>query len=82
MSSEDPRTNGRVDNLTLLPRKSERQKVDDTLRIVGEQNFDEVVVIGFKDGKSYLHHSKIENTTLVIGAIEWIKHRLLEPPKS
>lgn len=58
------------ENLKVLPSKSERQKVDDTLRVVGEQNFDEVVILGFKDGRSYLHHSKIENTTLVIGAIE------------
>ncbi len=70
------------DNLKVLPSKSERQKVADTLRVVAEQDFDEVVVLGFKDGKSYLHHSKIENTTLVIGAIECLKYRLLEPPKS
>lgn len=65
-------------NLTALPSRAERRKVEDTLRTVGEQEFDEVVVLGFKDGRSYLFHSMIDDTPRVIGAIEWIKHRLME----
>lgn len=61
-----------------LPDKGMRAKVADTLKTVGEQDFDEVVVLGFKNGKSYLHHSMIADTPRVVGAIEWIKHRLLE----
>jgi hypothetical protein len=65
-------------NLTVLPTKGDRQKVDDTLKAVAEQQCDEVVVLAFKDGKSYLHHSKIENMSTLIGAIEWLKYRLME----
>lgn len=73
--------NEQSSNLTVIPAKGERQKVSDTLRIVGEQGFDEVVVLGFKNGRSYLHHSKIENMPSLIGAIECLKYRLLEPSK-
>lgn len=61
-----------------LPDKGERAKVADTLKTVMEQDCDEVVILGFKDGKSYLHHSMIADMARLVGAIEWIKHRLME----
>lgn len=61
-----------------LPQRGERSKVSDTLKTVSEQDFDEVVIIGYKNGKSYLHHSKIADTPKLIGTIEMIKYRLLE----
>lgn len=65
-------------SLTAMPSKAERQKVADTLKVVAELDFDEVVILGFKNGSSFLHHSKIEDTPRLIGAIEWIKHRIME----
>lgn len=64
--------------LTTLPSIPERNKVPDILKTVSEQDFDEVVILGFKDGKSYLHHSMIHDTPRLIGAIEWLQHRLME----
>jgi len=65
------------DNLTVLPSKADRRKVDDTLQKVKDAGFDEVVIIGFKNGKSYLNHSKIENINTLVGSIEDMKYRLL-----
>jgi hypothetical protein len=64
-------------NLTSIPTKTERNLVADTLKTVGEQDFDEVVILGFKNGKSYLHHSKIDDMSKLIGAIEWLKFRIM-----
>ena len=61
-----------------LPTKRERHRVDEALKEAGEQDYDEVVILGFKDGKSYLLHSQIESTVRLIGAIEWLKFRMME----
>lgn len=65
-------------NLSALPTRTERNLVADTLKTATEQDFDEVVLLGFKDGKSYLFHSKIEDIPKLIGAIEWLKFRMMQ----
>lgn len=56
----------------------DRQKVSETLQTVTEQEFDEVLILGWKDGKTYMHHSALQNTLEVIGALEVLKFRLQE----
>ena len=42
-----------------------------------EQDFDSVIVLGYKNGTVACQYSKIESITRVIGALEYAKHRLL-----
>lgn len=62
--------------LHVLPSRGEQQKVTDTLQQAIAANFDEVVLLGFKDGKTFLMHSKIANDILVMGALEDMKMRM------
>ena len=64
--------------VTIIPTKRERARVDDTLKTVTEQEFDEVLILGWKDGRTYLHHSYLDNTLLTLGALEALKFRLQE----
>lgn len=56
--------------LKAMPSRAERQQVNATLDNVRAENFDEVVILGFKNGATYLHHSKIASVPLLVGAIE------------
>ena len=62
--------------LRELPR--DRKKVEETLQTVIEQEFDEVLVLGWKDGKTYMHHSALGDVVRTLGAMEILKFRLQE----
>ncbi len=64
--------------VTTIPTKRERAGVEKTLQTVKEQEFDQVLILGWKDGRTFMHHSYIENTLLTLGALENLKFRLQE----
>lgn len=68
---------GQLREVRTLPTVGERQHVGEILAHVAGENYDEVVVLGFKDGRTYLNHSRIANEVLLIGAIEVMKLRMI-----
>lgn len=68
---------GKFYRVHTLPTTGERQHVGEILAHVAGENYDEIVVLGFKDGRTYLNHSRIANEVLLIGAIEVMKLRMI-----
>lgn len=64
--------------LASLPSKSERNEVRSVLTEALDDNFDEVILFGFKNGKIHIRRSKISSTMNTIGALEAAKIGLWE----
>jgi hypothetical protein len=56
----------------------EANKVLDVLAAAADRNYDEVVVLGMKDGRAYLHHSRFASGYQLVGALADIQHQILE----
>jgi hypothetical protein len=50
----------------------------DLLESCSKEDFETVLVLGFKDGTIYLRNSAYVNTLEIIGALETAKHMFLE----
>lgn len=56
----------------------ERKGVERTLDLAREQEFDEILILGWKDGRTYMSNSGLDDILRVIGAMEVLKFRLQE----
>ena len=63
--------------VTKLPNKK-KETVKDILTTTMEQDYDEVLVVGFKDGKFFMQHSEISNAVKVLGALTMLQHEILK----
>lgn len=62
----------------LVPKQDYRQNAKFVLNEAINQNFETVIVLGFKDGNISVKSSKWERTISIIGALEYAKHHILE----
>jgi len=56
-----------------------KEDATELLQSAQEQNFDSVVIVGYKNGNIYIQHSKLESAVRVLGAIELAKNKILNP---
>lgn len=63
--------------VTKLPNKK-KEAVKEILTITIEQEYDEVLIVGFKDGKFYMQHSNVDDATKVLGTLVMLQHEILK----
>lgn len=63
--------------VTKLPNKK-KEAVKEILTITIEQEYDEVLIVGFKDGKFYMQHSNVDDAARVLGTLVMLQHEILK----
>lgn len=56
-----------------------KEDVAQVIQSAQEQDFDSVVILGYKNGNIYIQHSKLESAVRIIGALELAKNKILNP---
>jgi len=64
-------------SVTKLPNKK-KESAKEVLNIAMEQDYNELVIIGFKDGKYYVQHTELADGMKVIGALTIAQYELLK----
>lgn len=63
--------------VTKLPNKK-KESAKEVLNIAIEQDYNEVIVIGFKDGNYCVQYTELTDGMKVIGALTMAQHELLK----
>jgi hypothetical protein len=58
-------------------RKLKETTVDRALRHAADEDFTEIVLVGFKDGDFHVFSSGLEKRSQTVGALEIIKHEIM-----
>jgi pantothenate synthetase len=63
--------------MSLTDLATRKQEVNKVLEETRELEFDEVIIIGIRGREVSLKHSRIDDTLLILGALEYAKVRLV-----
>ena len=63
--------------VTKLPNKK-KEAVKEILTTTMEQDYDEVLIVGFKDGKFFMQHSEVADASKVLGTLVMLQHEILK----
>lgn len=64
--------------ITALPGRGDQNEVRQRLQNALEQEYDEVFIIGTKDGLLHTTHSGYKDIERKLGALELLKHNLID----
>ena len=64
-----------MDKLKLLP--TLKDNIDDILKAVKKENYDSILVLGFKEGRVFFSRSGYKDALELLGSIEYFKDCLL-----
>jgi hypothetical protein len=64
-------------SVTKLPNKK-KDTATEILKRAMEEDYDEVIIAGFKDGRFYMLHSELSDGAKVIGALTMMQYEILK----
>lgn len=64
-------------SITKLPNKK-KDTATEILKRAMEEDYDEVLIAGFKNGRFYMLHSELSDGAKVIGALTMMQHEILK----
>lgn len=67
-----------MSTLTALPSKGHQNEVRERLLDAVKAEYDEVFIIGYKDGILHTTHSGYKDIERKLGAIELLKHNMID----
>lgn len=63
--------------VSKLPNKR-KDTAKEMLTLAALEDYDEVIIVGFKDGKFYMQHSEVFDAAKILGSLMMIQHEILK----
>lgn len=63
--------------VSKLPNKR-KDTAKEMLTLAALEDYDEVIIVGFKDGKFYMQHSEVSDAAKILGSLMMIQHEILK----